>query len=143
MGLDIALKVSDPSGNAVVEADRPNGEFGPEALSIVADRSRIDAERMEFEALCLDAAGGVYDFPGEKQKVLDLFRRSLQLRPGIGDQDGEAQTHTGSVYDDLDEKQQALDYYRKSLGCRAFRPQVQNAGQVQSAKGERGRIWRL
>src|SRR5579864_9140837 len=33
MGVDVAVTVLDPQGKTVLEADRPNGAFGPEAAS--------------------------------------------------------------------------------------------------------------
>ncbi len=39
MGVDVVVTIVDPQGKTLVEADRPNGMFGPEAVSFIADAS--------------------------------------------------------------------------------------------------------
>src|ERR1035438_8881864 len=38
MGVDVAVKVLDPPGKTVLEADRLNGAFGPEAASFIGEQ---------------------------------------------------------------------------------------------------------
>ena len=154
MGVDVAVTVLNPLGKTVLEADRLNGAFGPEAASFIgeisgeyrvrvssgststgryrmelmelrepteADPSRIEAERVEFQAtreprlrsielferarsiwhrlgdayeegLCLSAAGTHYSDLGEKQKALDYYGLALPIRRAAGDRSGEAAT---------------------------------------------------
>jgi tetratricopeptide (TPR) repeat protein len=154
MGVDVAVTVLDPLAKTLLQADRPNGAFGPEAASFIgeisgeyrvrvssgststgryrmellelrepteADRSRIEAERLEFqgtrearlrsielferarsiwhrlgdayeEGLCLNAVGTHYSDLGEKQKALDYYGLALPIRRTVGDRSGEAAT---------------------------------------------------
>ena len=37
MGADVGVKILDPQGKTLLEADRTNGEFGPEAVSFIGE----------------------------------------------------------------------------------------------------------
>jgi hypothetical protein len=39
LGVDVVVTVMDPLGKIVLEADRPNGAFGPEAASFIGEKA--------------------------------------------------------------------------------------------------------
>jgi CHAT domain-containing protein/Tfp pilus assembly protein PilF len=57
-GIDLVLALVDPSGKVVVEADSPNGAWGPEPASLIAESSGI--YRAQVKSLDKNAAAGKY-----------------------------------------------------------------------------------
>src|ERR1039457_6630285 len=146
MGVDVAVTVFDPLGKTVLEADRLNGAFGPEAASFIgetsgeyrarvssgpgsaghyrmellelrepteADRSRIEGERVEFQA----TRESQTDTQEARLGSIELFERAHSIWHGLGDgyEEGLCLYDIGSVYYALGEKQKALDYHGQAL----------------------------
>src|SRR5579864_7728235 len=108
MGVDVVVAIRDPQGKVIVEADRPNGFFGPEAVSFIASAAgefrvnvknpssapgpyRIesfsphpptgaDRQRIEAERALFEAARG--DLPPTREARLhsvELYQRALTI----------------------------------------------------------------
>ena len=142
MGVDVSVTVLDPLAKTVLEADRLNGAFGPEAASFIgeisgehrvrvssgststgryrmelmelrepteADPSRIEAERVEFQAT-----------REPRLRSIELFERARSIWHRLGDayEEGLCLSAVGTHYSDLGEKQKALDYYGLALPIR-------------------------
>lgn len=175
MGVDVAVTILDPLGNTVVEADRPNGAFGPEAASFIgerageyrirvssgsevtgryqmellesrepteADRSRIEAERTDFQA-GRELQAGTQD---ARLRSIELYERAGSLWRRLGDayEEGLSLNEIGFLYSALGEKQKALDYLGQALplsravGNRSSEATaLYNIGLVYSHLGER------
>ena len=149
LGVDVAVTVLDPLGKTVLEADRENGAFGPEAASFIgktsgqyrvrisngsgpagryqmeflesrepteADRSRIEAETLEFQAARESQAGT----REARLRSIELYGRTASIWHRLNDayEEGLCLYAIGSSYDDLGEKQKALDYYGHALPIR-------------------------
>jgi tetratricopeptide (TPR) repeat protein len=82
-----------------------------EALKLVKD------ENCEEEALAINYIGGVYMHLGGFDKAMDQFKKSLEIREKIGNQDGIAQClyNTGILIYDRGEYEKALEHFEKSL----------------------------
>ena len=149
MGVDVAVTVLDPLGKTLLEADRVNGAFGPEAASFIGEtsgeyrvrvssgsgsagryrmefpelrkptaarRSRIEAERVEFQA-----TRGLHTDTREGGLLsIELFERARSTWHRLGDvyEEGLCLDGIGSLYSILGEKQKALDYYGQALPIR-------------------------
>ena len=145
MGVDVAVAVLDPLGKTVAEADRLNGDYGPEAASFVgeasgeyrvrvssgseaagryrmellelrtpnqADRTRIEAERAQFQA-----GSGLQGNREARLHSIELYERAVSSWRRLGDayEEGLGLFTIGYVYGDLDEKRKALEYYERAL----------------------------
>src|ERR1035438_1900135 len=135
MGVDVAVTVLDPLGKTVLEADRVNGAFGPEAASFIGEsageyrvrvssgsvttgryrmefpelrkptaarRSRIEAERVEFQA----TRGLKTDTQEGRLLSIELFERARSTWHRLGDayEEGLCLDELGSLYFILGEK---------------------------------------
>src|ERR1035438_6365590 len=136
MGVDVAVKVLDPPGKTVLEADRVNGAFGPEAASFIAETSgdyrvRVSSSsattgryRMELPELREPTGQDPSRIEGERTEFqaareshagtsIELFERAGSIWQRLQDtyEEGLCLYAIGSLYSALGEKQKALDYY--------------------------------
>jgi len=58
-GIDVVVRIYDPNGKQIEEIDSPNGRFGPEPVSLVADASGF--YRIDVTPLNSDAEPGNYE----------------------------------------------------------------------------------
>ena len=146
MGVDVSVTVLDPLGKTVLEADRPNGEFGPEAASFIgeisgeyrarvssgsdsagryrmellesreptdADRGRIEAEKMEFQAARESSTGN----REATLRSIELYERAGSMWRRLEDayEEGLCLYAAASLDSALGEKQKALVYLGQAL----------------------------
>ena len=144
-GIDVILRLLTPTGSPIVEVDSPNGAYGPERASEVADATgdyRVEVKsgnaadkpgqyEMRIEELrpateqdrTRVAAERVYaEAEGlRRQKALDkataAYQKARGLWSSIGDHGGEALAlyRIGMMREALGESDQALDLYAQAI----------------------------
>ncbi len=168
MGVDVAVTVLDPQGKTVLEADRPNGEFGPEAASFIgaiageyrvrvssgsestgryrmellesrettdADRGRIEAEKVEFQAARESATGN----REATLRSIGLYEQAGSIWRRLEDayEEGLCWYAAASLDSALGEKQKALVYLEQALAL--FRAAGDRSGEA-GTLNEIGRV---
>src|SRR5271154_421528 len=148
LGIDVYLILFAPDGKVIASMNSPNGDFGPEKISTIAqqpgtyilevesndepvpvgryrvtlqsprtptdaDRGRIAAERLFFDAALLQGQGTADSYRAALQK----FLATLPLWHAAADGYEEALTQEtiGNIYSAFGEKYTALDYYAQAL----------------------------
>ena len=148
IGIDVYLILFAPDGKVIASMNSPNGDFGPEKISTIAqqpgtyilevesndepvpvgryrvtlqsprtptdaDRGRIAAERLFFDAALLQGQGTADSYRAALQK----FLATLPLWHAAADGYEEALTQEtiGNIYSAFGEKYTALDYYAQAL----------------------------
>jgi CHAT domain-containing protein/Tfp pilus assembly protein PilF len=151
LGIDVYLILFAPDSKPIASMNSPNGDFGPEKISTIAqepgiyilevesndepvpagryrvtiepprapsdaDRGRITAERMFFDAALLQGQGTADSYRSALQKFLATL--PLWHAAGDGYEEALTQESIGNIHSAFGEHQKALDYFAQALSLR-------------------------
>jgi CHAT domain-containing protein/tetratricopeptide (TPR) repeat protein len=69
LGIDVIVTVKGPDGQSIIEVDSPNGNYGPEYVSLLSERSGL--YRIDIHSSDKQAAPGSYTFTIDDQRSAD------------------------------------------------------------------------
>jgi CHAT domain-containing protein/tetratricopeptide (TPR) repeat protein len=146
-GIDVILRLLTPAGSPIVEVDSPNGAYGPERASEVADaagdyrievksgnaadkpgryemrieelRPATDQDRTRVSAERVYAEGEGQRRQKALDKAMASYQQALGLWRSVGDHGGEALAlyRIGQLYQMQEKSDQALDLFSQSIAA--------------------------
>ncbi|MBO0783947.1 MAG: hypothetical protein J2P37_34505, partial [Ktedonobacteraceae bacterium] len=129
-GIDVVVALYGPEGKKMIERDSPNGTYGPEPISVIADIS--GSYRLEVRSLEKDAPAGRYEV-----RIAYLRTATTQDHSRLMAESGYADGYLLESQGNIESLRKAIEKYEEAFGL------YKTAGVLQGEGDTLDRIGRI